>query len=68
MISTRPYSQTKDQDPHYSARYQLTPGSFLHEILNGKDCKSRESKPFYVQNHKDYLTNLEKNITNILLS
>jgi|TARA_B100001173_G_scaffold286092_1_gene273498 hypothetical protein len=61
MISTRPYSQTKDQDPHYSARFQLTPGSFLHGILNGKGCKSRESKPFYVQNHKDYLTNLEKN-------
>ena len=61
MIPTRPYSQNNDHDRHYSVRSQLTPGSFLHGILYGNSVQTRERKPFYVQNHIDYLTNLEKN-------
>mgnify|MGYP000196281769 FL=1 len=61
MIPTRPCSQTNDQDRHYSVRSQLTPGSFLHGILYGNSVQTHERKPFYVQNHTDYLTNLEKN-------
>ena len=39
----------------------LKPGSFLYEILYSKGVKTPESKTFYVQNHEDYLRNLEKN-------
>ena len=39
----------------------LKPGSFLYEIVYSKGVKTPESKTFYVQNHEDYLRNLEKN-------
>ena len=39
----------------------LTPGSFLYNILYGKNDNTIEKKPFYVQNKKDYLESLEKN-------
>jgi len=40
---------------------KLTPGSFLYNILYGKNDNTIEKKPFYVQNKKDYLESLEKN-------
>tara|TARA_X000000368_G_scaffold198479_1_gene156670 strand:- start:6169 stop:6852 length:684 start_codon:yes stop_codon:yes gene_type:complete len=39
----------------------LKPGSFLYEIVHSKSVQSSEPKIFYVQNHEDYLRNLEKN-------
>ena len=39
----------------------LTPGSFLYNILYGKNDNTIEKKPFYVQNKKDYLESLERN-------
>ena len=40
---------------------KLTPGSFLYNILYGKNDNTIEKKPFYVQNKKDYLESLERN-------
>ena len=40
---------------------KLTPGSFLYNILYGNTTKVPETKPFYVQNKKDYLESLERN-------
>lgn len=40
---------------------KLTPGSFLYNILYGKNDNIIEKKPFYVQNKKDYLESLERN-------
>jgi len=39
----------------------LIPGSFLYNILYGKNDNTIEKKPFYVQNKKDYLESLERN-------
>ena len=39
----------------------LLPGSFLYNILYGKNDNTIEKKPFYVQNKKDYLESLERN-------
>ena len=60
MLS-RPYSQNNDRERHYSVRSQLTPGSFLHGIVYGKSVETSSRKPFYVQNHQDYLNTLERN-------
>lgn len=55
-------SQNSTSNTHYSEYSKLLPGTFLHEILYGKgDTQSEQRKPFYVQNHKNYLENLEKN-------
>ena len=43
----------------------LTPGSFLYNILYGKNDNTIEKKPFYVQNKKDYLESLERNCREI---
>ena len=40
---------------------KLVPGSFLYNILYGKNDNTIEKKPFYVQNKKDYLESLERN-------
>ena len=40
---------------------KLTPGSFLYNIVHGKNDNIIEKKPFYVQNKKDYLESLERN-------
>ena len=40
---------------------KLTPGSFLYNIVYGKNDNTIEKKPFYVQNKKDYLESLERN-------
>lgn len=40
---------------------KLTPGSFLYNIVYGNTTKVPETKPFYVQNKKDYLESLERN-------
>lgn len=40
---------------------KLAPGSFLYNILYGKNDNTIEKKPFYVQNKKDYLESLERN-------
>ena len=40
---------------------KLVPGSFLYNIVYGKNDNTIEKKPFYVQNKKDYLESLEKN-------
>jgi len=40
---------------------KLAPGSFLYNILYGKNDNIIEKKPFYVQNKKDYLESLERN-------
>ena len=40
---------------------KLVPGSFLYNILYGNTTKVPETKPFYVQNKKDYLESLERN-------
>ena len=40
---------------------KLTSGSFLYNILYGKNDNTIEKKPFYVQNKKDYLESLERN-------
>jgi len=40
---------------------KLTPGSFLYNIVHGNTNKVPETKPFYVQNKKDYLESLERN-------
>jgi len=40
---------------------KLAPGSFLYNILHGKNDNTVEKKPFYVQNKKDYLESLERN-------
>ena len=44
---------------------KLTPGSFLYNILYGKNDNTIEKKPFYVQNKKDYLESLERNCRKI---
>jgi len=44
---------------------KLTPGSFLYNILYGKNDDTIEKKPFYVQNKKDYLESLERNCRKI---
>ena len=43
----------------------LIPGSFLYNILYGKNDNTIEKKPFYVQNKKDYLESLERNCRKI---
>ena len=40
---------------------KLVPGSFLYNIVYGKNDNTIEKKPFYVQNKKDYLESLERN-------
>ena len=40
---------------------KLVPGSFLYNIVYGNTTKVPETKPFYVQNKKDYLESLERN-------
>ena len=40
---------------------KLIPGSFLYNIVHGKNDNTIEKKPFYVQNKKDYLESLERN-------
>ena len=40
---------------------KLLPGSFLYNIVYGKNDNTIEKKPFYVQNKKDYLESLERN-------
>ena len=40
---------------------KLIPGSFLYNIVHGKNDNIIEKKPFYVQNKKDYLESLERN-------
>jgi len=40
---------------------KLTPGSFLYNTVYGNTTKVPETKPFYVQNKKDYLESLERN-------
>ena len=40
---------------------KLTPGSFLYNIVHGNTNKVPETKPFYVQNKKDFLESLERN-------
>jgi len=40
---------------------KLAPGSFLYNIVYGKNDNTIEKKPFYVQNKKDYLESLERN-------
>ncbi len=55
-------SQNSTSNTHYSEYSKLLPGTFLHEIVYGKrDTQSEQRKPFYVQNHENYLDNLEKN-------
>ena len=44
---------------------KLTPGSFLYNIVYGNTNKVPETKPFYVQNKKDYLESLERNCREI---
>jgi hypothetical protein len=44
---------------------KLTSGSFLYNILYGKNDNTIEKKPFYVQNKKDYLESLERNCREI---
>jgi hypothetical protein len=44
---------------------KLTPGSFLYNIVYGNTTKVPETKPFYVQNKKDYLESLERNCREI---
>ena len=44
---------------------KLVPGSFLYNILYGKNDNTIEKKPFYVQNKKDYLESLERNCRKI---
>ena len=44
---------------------KLVPGSFLYNILYGKNDNTIEKKPFYVQNKKDYLESLERNCIKI---
>tara|TARA_B100001113_G_scaffold117284_1_gene95746 strand:+ start:184 stop:933 length:750 start_codon:yes stop_codon:yes gene_type:complete len=57
-----PIPKNSTSNTHYSEYSKLLPGTFLHEILYGKrDTQSEQRKPFYVQNHKNYLENLEKN-------
>ena len=40
---------------------KLVPGSFLYNVVYGNTTKVPETKPFYVQNKKDYLESLERN-------
>ena len=40
---------------------KLVPGSFLYNIVYGNTTKVPETKPFHVQNKKDYLESLERN-------
>ena len=40
---------------------KLVPVSFLYNIVYGNTTKVPETKPFYVQNKKDYLESLERN-------
>jgi len=59
-----PLLKNNTSNTNYSGYSKLLPGTFLHEILYGKkgdDTQIEQSKPFYVQNHKDYLKDLEKN-------
>ena len=44
---------------------KLVPGSFLYNIVYGKNDNTIEKKPFYVQNKKDYLESLERNCREI---
>jgi len=44
---------------------KLIPGSFLYNIVHGKNDNIIEKKPFYVQNKKDYLESLERNCKEI---
>ena len=44
---------------------KLVPGSFLYNIVYGNTTKVPETKPFYVQNKKDYLESLERNCRKI---
>jgi hypothetical protein len=44
---------------------KLIPGSFLYNIVYGNTNKVPETKPFYVQNKKDYLESLERNCREI---
>ncbi len=40
---------------------KLLPGSLVYNIVNPTHNTVTERKPFYIQNHKSYLENLEKN-------
>ena len=42
-------------------REKLLPGSLVYNIVNQTNNIVTERRPFYVQNHKSYLENLEKN-------
>ena len=54
------YEKTNCTNP-----WKLTPGSFLYNIVYGNTNKVPETKPFYVQNKKDYLESLERNCREI---
>jgi len=58
-----PLPKNNTSNTIYSGYSKLLPGTFLHEIMYGKkDTQSEQQRePFYVQNHKDYLKDLEKN-------
>ena len=57
-----PIPKNNTSNTHYSEYSKLLPGTFLHEIVYGnRDSQIEQRKPFYVQNHENYLDNLEKN-------
>tara|TARA_B100000427_G_C15456436_1_gene572017 strand:+ start:63 stop:815 length:753 start_codon:yes stop_codon:yes gene_type:complete len=57
-----PIPKNSTSNTHYSEYSKLLPGTFLHEIVYGnRNTEIEQRKPFYVQNHENYLDNLEKN-------
>jgi len=55
------FTNDKNNRTNTPTREKLLPGSLVYNIVNQTNNIVTERRPFYVQNYKSYLENLEKN-------